>query len=89
MSQTEDVSTVVLTKWIETRLQEAIQAVFPDVDLRLIRLQICTNAAFGDYQCTSVMAIAKRLKLNPRKAAEEVLGHLDISEVAHDPELAG
>ena len=58
--------------------------VFPDVDLRLIRLQICTNAAF---MITSARRFGdcQGLKLNPRKAAEEVLGHLDISEVARDP----
>jgi arginyl-tRNA synthetase len=84
-----DDSKTVLTHLIKTRLQGAISKVFPEADPGLIQLQICTNPRYGDYQCTSVMAIAKGLKLNPRKAAEEVLEHLDLSGVASDPELAG
>lgn len=82
-------SNVVLPKLIETRLRQAILHTFPDADPNLIQLQICTNPKFGDYQCTSVMAIAKKRKTNPRECAQKVLEHLDLSDIAEEIQLAG
>ncbi|MHC5059784.1 MAG: arginine--tRNA ligase [Planctomycetota bacterium] len=44
---------------------------------------------FGDYQANGVMALAKKLKTNPRKLAEEVVAKLDISDICEPPEIAG
>ena len=84
-----ELSNVVLPKLIETRLRQAILNTFPDADPHLIQLQICTNPKFGDYQCTSVMAIAKQRKTNPRECAQKVLEHLDLSDIAEEVQLAG
>ncbi|MBN2182513.1 MAG: arginine--tRNA ligase [Sedimentisphaerales bacterium] len=48
-----------------------------------------TDAKFGDYQANGVMALAKQLKTNPRKLAEQVVGKLDISDICEPPEIAG
>lgn len=84
-----ELSTSVLPKLIESRLRQAILETFPDADPNLIQLQICTNPKFGDYQCTSVMAIAKQRKTNPRECAQNVLERLDLSDIAEDVQLAG
>ncbi len=48
-----------------------------------------TDAKFGDYQVNGVMALAKQIKTNPRKLAEEVVKNLDISDICEPPEVAG
>jgi len=44
---------------------------------------------FGDYQVNGVMPLAKKLKTNPRKLAEEVVKKLDLSDMCEPPEVAG
>jgi len=48
-----------------------------------------TDPKFGDYQANGVMALAKKLKTNPRKLAEEVVKNLDLSDICESPEVAG
>ena len=48
-----------------------------------------TDAKFGDYQANGVMALAKQLKTNPRKLAEQVVENLDLSDICEPPEIAG
>ena len=48
-----------------------------------------TDPRFGDYQANGVMALAKQIKTNPRKLAEEVVAQLDLSDVCEPPEIAG
>ncbi len=48
-----------------------------------------TDPRFGDYQANGVMALAKQLKTNPRKLAEQVVAQLDLSDVCEPPEIAG
>jgi len=48
-----------------------------------------TDAKFGDYQANGVMGLAKKLKTNPRKLAEEVVKNLDLSDICEPPEVAG
>ncbi|MDR0807391.1 MAG: arginine--tRNA ligase [Enterobacteriaceae bacterium] len=47
------------------------------------------KAQFGDYQANGIMAVAKQLGLPPRKLAEQVLTHLDLSPIANKVEIAG
>ncbi len=47
-----------------------------------------TDAKFGDYQANGVMGLAKKLKTNPRKLAEQVVEKLDISDICEPPEIA-
>ncbi len=48
-----------------------------------------TDAKFGDYQANGVMALAKKVKTNPRKLAEEVVKNLDVDDICEPPEVAG
>ncbi len=48
-----------------------------------------TDARFGDYQVNGVMALAKQIKTNPRKLAEEVVKNLDLGDICEPPEVAG
>jgi len=48
-----------------------------------------TDARFGDYQANGVMGLAKQLKTNPRKLAEQVVEKLDVSDICEQPEVAG
>jgi len=47
------------------------------------------DAKFGDYQANGVMGLAKKLKTNPRKLAEEVVKNLDLGDICEPPEVAG
>ncbi|ECJ2226534.1 arginine--tRNA ligase [Salmonella enterica] len=44
---------------------------------------------FGDYQANGMMAVAKKLGMAPRRLAEQVLTHLDLSGIASKVEIAG
>ncbi len=48
-----------------------------------------TDAKFGDYQANGVMALAKKLKTNPRQLAQQVVEKLDVSDICEQPEIAG
>ncbi len=48
-----------------------------------------TDPKFGDYQANGVMALAKKIKTNPRELAEEVVKNLDVSDICEPPEVAG
>ena len=48
-----------------------------------------TDAKFGDYQANGVMGLAKKLKTNPRKLAEEVVKNLELGDICEGPEVAG
>lgn len=47
------------------------------------------SAQFGDYQANGVMALAKRLKQNPKELAEKVNNKLELSEFAEKIDIAG
>ena len=48
-----------------------------------------TDPKFGDYQVNGVMALAKKIKRNPRKLAEDVVKKLDVSDICQRPQIAG
>jgi arginyl-tRNA synthetase len=48
-----------------------------------------TDPKFGDYQVNGVMPLAKQLKTNPRKLAEQIVAKFDISDICEAPEVAG
>lgn len=48
-----------------------------------------TDPKFGDYQANGVMGLAKKMKTNPRKLAEELVAGLDLSDMCDAPEIAG
>jgi arginyl-tRNA synthetase len=48
-----------------------------------------TDPKFGDYQVNGIMPLAKQIKINPRKLAEQVVKNLDVSAICEQPEVAG
>ena len=48
-----------------------------------------TDPKFGDYQANGVMAMAKKMKTDPRQLAEEVVKNLDVDDICEPPEIAG
>jgi len=79
----------VLHSLIEQRLQAAVAIVLPDADLAAVQVQPCPDPKFGDYQATTLMALAKARKMNPRQLATQVLEKLDVSEWCESVEIAG
>ncbi len=79
----------MLFRFLETRLQEAVAAVLPDVRLESILIRPCPDAKFGDYQTSALMAVAKARQLNPRKLGADVIAKLDVSEWCEKVEVAG
>jgi arginyl-tRNA synthetase len=73
---------------LEERISTAIAAVTGLEKCSAI-VRPATDPKFGDYQVNGVMAIAKQLKTNPRKLAEEVIKKLDLSDICEPPEIAG
>jgi arginyl-tRNA synthetase len=73
---------------LEERISAAI-ADFTKLEKCPAIVRLATDPKFGDYQVNGVMAIAKQLKTNPRKLAEEILKKLDTSDICEPPEIAG
>jgi arginyl-tRNA synthetase len=73
---------------LEERISAAMKAVAGRDDCAAI-VRTATDTRFGDYQSNGVMALAKKLKTNPHKLAEEVVKNLDLSDICKPPEVAG
>jgi len=52
-------------------------------------VRAATDPKFGDYQANGVMALAKKMKTDPRRLAEEVVKNLDVDDICEPPEVAG
>jgi arginyl-tRNA synthetase len=76
-------------KQIEARLQTAVRAVLPDVDVSVVLVRPCPDPKFGDYQSNALMSLAKARKLNPRQLATDVVAQLDVSAWCEQVEIAG
>jgi arginyl-tRNA synthetase len=61
---------------LRDRLQVAFDAIEPGAD------PVLRTSERGDYQANGVMALAKRLSRPPREVAEEIIGVLDLNDVA-------
>lgn len=72
-------------------LEERISAAMRDVTGQNAPaiVQSAKDAKFGDYQANGIMALAKKLKTNPRKLAEQVVEKFDVSDICEPPEIAG
>ncbi|RKY11080.1 MAG: arginine--tRNA ligase, partial [Planctomycetota bacterium] len=73
---------------LEEKISAAMSVVTNQKDCAPI-VTPATDPKFGDYQANGVMALAKKLKLNPRKLAERVVAKLDVSDICEPPEIAG
>ncbi|MFC1795405.1 arginine--tRNA ligase [Planctomycetota bacterium] len=73
---------------LEERISAAMAATAGREDCAAI-VRPTTDAKFGDYQANGIMGLAKKLKTNPRKLADEVVKNLDLSDICEPPEVAG
>ncbi len=73
---------------LEERIATAMAAVVGSNECAAI-VRPATDARFGDYQANGVMALAKQIKTNPRKLAEQVVERLDVADLCEPPEIAG
>jgi arginyl-tRNA synthetase len=73
---------------LEDRISSTIAKVTGLQDCAAI-VKPATDAKFGDYQVNGVMPLAKELKTDPRKLAEDVVKNLDIGDICEPPEVAG
>ncbi|UCE47680.1 MAG: arginine--tRNA ligase, partial [Phycisphaerales bacterium] len=73
---------------LEERITAAMATLAASEDCAAM-VRPATDVKFGDYQANGVMALAKKLKTNPRKLAEKVVDNLDLSDICEPPEVAG
>ncbi len=73
---------------LKERISAAMAAVTSQKDCAAI-VKPSTDPKFGDYQANGVMALAKKLKTDPKKLAGQVVKELDISDICEPPEIAG
>ena len=67
----------------------AFAGAFPGEDHSAVRVVPATDPKFGDYQCNDALKLAKRLKMNPREAAQKVAAALAGEGVFDKVEVAG
>src|SRR5215216_5266075 len=78
----------MLHKLLEQRVQAAVAAVLPDANLATVQVRPTPDPKFGDYQCNSLMSLAKD-KRNARPLAEQVREKLQVSDLVEKVEIAG
>ncbi len=79
----------MLHSQLESCLRECVRDLLPDADLSQVILLPCRDTRFGDYQTSSLIALAKQRKLNPRQLASSVLEKLSLERLHIKAELAG
>lgn len=78
----------MLSARIQSRLAAAVAAVLPDVPAAEVQLRP-SEPRFGDFQCTALVALAKRRGLNPRQLAADVTARLDVADLCAAVEVSG
>ncbi|MHC4602573.1 MAG: arginine--tRNA ligase [Planctomycetota bacterium] len=73
---------------LEDRISAAMAAVTGRSDCAAI-VRAATDPKFGDYQANGVMALAKKMKTDPRQLAGEVVKNLEVDDICEPPEVAG
>lgn len=72
----------MLITLIEEKISSALKAAFSQElessqGTLKAEIALCQNAKFGHYQCNNAFALAKLLKMPPRKVAEKIIQHLN------------
>ncbi len=73
---------------LEERISAVMAAASGQKDCAAI-VRPSTDPKFGDYQVNGVMALAKKIKINPRTLALDVVKRLEIDDICEPPEIAG
>ena len=78
----------MITESLETRISAALARAGAPADSPAL-VGPATRPEFGDYQANGVMAVAKKLKTNPRALAAQVVEELDLEDMAASVDIAG
>jgi len=76
-----------LRKLLDERIGKSITEVLGSPASAVITR--ASRPEFGDFQANGVMAVAKKLKRNPRDIAAEVIAKIDLEGIAEKIEIAG
>jgi arginyl-tRNA synthetase len=79
----------VLYHYIEQQLNQALARILPEAGDTGLVVRPCPDKRFGDYQTSSLIALAKQRKLNPRQLAADVSSRLQVQEWCEKVEVAG
>ncbi len=77
-----------LTNQLQEQANNTIKELFPETD-SMADIKQSTNPQFGHYQCNSAMKLAKALKSNPRKIAQQILEKWPKEGMIEKLEVAG
>ena len=70
----------MLFKRIEEHLQSVVAELCPELDHRQVVVRKCPVPKFGDYQCNSILGLAKRNGSNPREVASKVVERFKVDD---------
>ena len=73
----------VLGARVRDALGAAFGADYADAD------PVIRPSSFADFQSNAALPLAKRLGKPPRDIANEIVGHLDVSDIAAEPTVSG
>ena len=75
-------------KVLEHQLTQAlIAAGTPEGNNAMVRTS--ARAQFGDYQANGIMPAAKKMGMNPRELAQQVVDKLELGGIIEKAEIAG
>ncbi|MDT8397041.1 MAG: arginine--tRNA ligase [Pseudomonadales bacterium] len=77
-----------LKQVLDNKISLVLSAITGEADCQAL-INYSKSEQFGDYQANGIMALAKRLKQNPRELGQQVLAQLDLGGIAEKVELAG
>nr|WP_228546951.1 arginine--tRNA ligase [Candidatus Neptunochlamydia vexilliferae] len=77
-----------LSEQLQEQATKILKELFPTVEPGADITQ-STNPRFGHYQCNSAMKLAKQLKENPRKVAEQIKEKWELGKMIEKLEIAG
>jgi len=77
-----------LTNQLQEQASRVIKELFPEAE-SIADITQSTNPQFGHYQCNSAMKLAKALKSNPRKIAQQILEKWPKEGMIEKLEVAG
>jgi len=79
---------MTLRNLLEVRLSAALEAAGAPAGSQAL-VGPATRPEFGDYQSNGVMAVARKLRVNPRELAQKVVQALDLDDLAASVTIAG
>jgi arginyl-tRNA synthetase len=74
---------------LKARFRAALAGLIDSPDAYLDLIRRAQDPKFGDYQANLAMPLGKKLRRPPRDTASGILRRLDLTDLCHQPEIAG